>query len=108
MLWLFDNLEYEDDIEKINNFLVEYNKIKPKMWRTIPLTFYWLTAFVLANKATGDWNVTGVAYLLFSILTWAVIFGFAKGLNDLVDRLKKEFDDADGMPIVLHRHKLKK
>ncbi len=89
LLWLSDKLDYEDDIEKINNFLVHYNEIKPKMWRTIPLTLYWLTAFVLANKATGDWDVTGVAYLLFSMLTWAVIFGFAKGLNRLVEELKK-------------------
>ncbi len=92
IMWVADELDYEDDIEKINTFLDQYNEIKPKMWYSIPLTLYWLTAFVLANKATGEWGVTGGTYLVFSILTWLVIFGFAKGMNKLADTLREEYD----------------
>ena len=89
LLWFQDNLSYEDDIEKLDKMLTEYKELKPKIWKSLPLTVYWLTAFVVANKATGDWDITGVAYLLLSILTWVVVFGFCQGLNNLMVRLKK-------------------
>ena len=98
LLWYQDEFTSEtfgQDMEKINTFLDQFNEIKPKMWRSLPITLYWLTAFVLANKATGDWGITGVTYLFFSILSWAVIFGFAKGMNNLADRLREEYENSD-------------
>jgi len=101
LLWFQDEFNFDDDIEKVNTFLDQYNEIQPKMWYSIPLTLYWLTVFVLANKATGDWGVTGVTYLLFTVLTWTVIFGFAKAMNHLADRLRKEHEESDGKPAEL-------
>ncbi len=105
LLWFSSELSYETDIEKINVMFEQYKELKPKLWKTLPLTLYWLTAFVLANKATDDWDITGGAYLLFSILTWAVIYGFAKGINSLVVSLKEEHDNSNGMPAELRRLK---
>jgi len=96
LLWYqdeFTSYTFDEDMEKINIFLDQFNEIKPTMWRSLPVTLYWLTAFVFANKATGDWGITGITYLFFSLLSWVVIFGFAKGMNNLADRLREKHEN---------------
>lgn len=74
-----------DKLDKVNVYQDQLTTLKPKIWWSIPLTIYWLTAFVLAG-----WSVTGGFYLTFTILSWILVFAFSGAINNIAERLKEE------------------